>query len=133
MRTRPMVQLAVVVLMLSAAGCSDSSSQLEQIDKGISSWAQTLRMASQLRLDGHVPAEYLRQTTEAARNSLTKLSKQLQGVQGYTDQKKALAARILALSDSAEKIKLAIETDDNQQIKQRIAAIDPESRRLEAR
>ena len=128
-----MVQLAVVVLMLSAAGCSDSSSQLEQIDKGISSWAQTLRMASQLRLDGHVPAEYLRQTTEAARNSLTKLSKQLQGVQGYTDQKKALAARILALSDSAEKIKLAIETDDNQQIKQRIAAIDPESRRLEAR
>lgn len=133
MRMRLTPQLAVVVLMLFAAGCSDSSSQLEQIDKGISSWAQTLRMASQLRLDGHVPAEYLRQTTEAARDSLAKLSKQLQTVQGYTDQKKALAARIVALSDSAEKIKLAIETDDNQQIKQRLAAMDPESRRLEAR
>lgn len=127
------IQLAVVILVLAAAGCGDSSNQLQQVEQGLTSWSQTLRMAGRLRLDGAVPAEYLRQTTEAASDSLTKLSKQLQTVEGYADQKKALSARILALSDSAEKIKLATETDDNQQIRQRLEAIDPESRQSGAR
>src|SRR5690349_15181257 len=127
MRWKAQLQLAVVMTVLTAAGCGSSSSQLEQIDKGVTSWAQTLRTAGKLRLQGDVPAKYLRETTQAAIDSLNKLGKQLQGIEDSPDRKHALNERILALSDAAEQIKLAVETDDDQQIKQRLEALDPAS------
>jgi hypothetical protein len=127
-----MLQLAVLATVLTAAGCGSSSSKIDDVDQAIASWAQTLRTAGQLRLEGHVPAEYLRQTIEAATDSLKKLEKQLQDVKDSADRKNALRARILALSDAAEQIKLALEVDDNQQIKQRLDTLDPSSRRPEA-
>jgi hypothetical protein len=125
MRPRRCLQIAVVVLILTAAGCGDPSSQLQQIDQSISSWAQTLRTAGELWLDGKVPAKYLRQTTEAADDSLTKLAKQLDSIDDSSGKKDTLRPRLDALERASSQIRLALAGEDREKLKHALGALNP--------
>jgi hypothetical protein len=117
--------------MLTAAGCSDRSSQLQQIDQGVSSWAQTLRTAGALWLEQKVPAKYLRQTTDAADDSLAKLAKQLEGIDLPSKKKDDLRPRLQSLAQAVSQIRLDLAGDDREKMKQTLAALDAPSRRSE--
>ena len=131
MEVRRSLQLVVCLLVLTAAGCSDPSSQLQQIDQGVSSWAQTLRTAGALWLEQKVPAKYLRQTTDAADDSLAKLAKQLEGIDLPSKKKDDLRPRLQSLAQAVSQIRLDLAGDDREKMKQTLAALDAPSRRSE--
>jgi hypothetical protein len=114
-------------LILTAAGCGDPSSQLHQIEQSISSWSETLRTGGQLWLDGKVPAKYLRQTTEAADDSLAKLAKQLESIDDSSGKKDTLRPRLDALERASSQIRLALASQDREKLQHALDSLAAKS------
>lgn len=92
---------AAVLLVLAAAGpcgCGQKPDDaLEQADKSLRSWAAAVRLTAAQWSDGRVPALYLRQTLEAADESLGQQETSLRKANSNDGRCRQLAERIAAV------------------------------------
>jgi Tfp pilus assembly protein PilP len=74
-------QALLLASLLFLAACKDSASQqAQELDQTQRSWEATVRLTTMLRQRGAVPAEYARQTLDAAREELEKTRRKAQQV-----------------------------------------------------
>jgi exonuclease VII small subunit len=103
----------LLMLMLGSCG-GDTSRKQAQAEKTLHSWAVTVRMAANQFADGEVPAQYLRQTLEAARRDVEQAAQQLEG----TSAAKEFQPKARAFEDRLQKLSSAARKEDRNAVRQ---------------
>jgi hypothetical protein len=100
--------LGLIVAVLTLGGCQRADEKLQQAGKSVDSWEATLTLTESQFQDRQVPAKFVDQLSDAAREALDKESKAVQKLNGAdASRKQSLLARVDAVRQHAARLKSA--------------------------
>jgi hypothetical protein len=99
----PRAALAILSVTLFA-GCSNEQDKLQDAERAVHSWRETIRMSVQCWQNGAAPTLYVRQVMKAAREELDSQAKELASMKSMSDRRKNDEQKVADLKRCVDEI-----------------------------